>query len=165
MTAKVESDQSLEQDCPRRVRRGEEAKKASCGTPTIADIYQLILAHGSKPQRLPIGDHVEDGPEPGRLAECPSSHAVDGIEQARNNVCDGAVFRMIAHKRERDACKDDTCVPCPNAYQPAGRVSPGQRHSPMRFGANNFRRPTPNQRSGKTMRIGISRSSRRCSAR
>jgi hypothetical protein len=44
----------------------------------------------------PIGDHIEDGAKLGGLIESAGSLTVDGVEQARDAVEDGAVFGMVA---------------------------------------------------------------------
>ena len=60
----------------------------------------------------PIGDHVEDSPEARALPHCPCDLSVDGVEERRHAIQQGAQFRVIAHVDERHGGEDDARVSC-----------------------------------------------------
>lgn len=47
----------------------------------------------------PVGDHIEDSSELARLTERSRCLTVEGVQEAREAIERGAVFRMIAARR------------------------------------------------------------------
>ncbi|KAI3492703.1 hypothetical protein L1887_42621 [Cichorium endivia] len=88
--AEVERDEALEDDGAAWVGGGEEAEQTGGGAA--------------------VGDHVEHGTKLGRLSERPRSHAVKGVEQARDAVEERADLGVALHKVEREGGEDDTGV-------------------------------------------------------
>ncbi len=49
-------------------------------------------------KHTPIGDHVEHAAEFTCLSQCSSGLSIEGIEETRDGVEDGTVFRMVGHE-------------------------------------------------------------------
>lgn len=90
MRGEVERDQEHDQQRMLGVRAGEETEQTRRGTS--------------------VGDHVEHGAELARLAECPSGHPVEYVQDARNEVHERADLRGPRQKVQRYRGGDDADV-------------------------------------------------------
>lgn len=91
MASHIQANQALEDDCPARPGRAQENKKAcSCAT---------------------VCYHVEHSTEGGRLVEITCRIPIQGIQQARNTVKEGASTRVKWHIVEGSNGEDYACIP------------------------------------------------------
>lgn len=74
VTGQIQADQALEDDAPSRPCRREEDQQAG--------------------GRAAIGDHVEHCAEGGGLVVAAGGYAVEGVEEARDRVEEGAGSRV-----------------------------------------------------------------------
>lgn len=90
VAGEVERNQALEHNRPSREGRGQKHQQARGGAA--------------------VRDHVQHGAEASRLVECSGSISVEGVEQARDAVEQGARARVQGHIVEGRNSKDDSAV-------------------------------------------------------
>lgn len=103
VAGEVERNQALEDDGPSGKSRRQKDEQARGGAA--------------------VGDHVQDGAEPGRLVKGPGGISVEGVEQARDAVEQGARARVQRHVVQGRNGEDDSAV----SWQPS-KASATSRH-------------------------------------
>lgn len=91
MAGHVQGDQSLEDDCP-SWPSGTQENQQTCGCATICH-------------------HIKYRAKSSGLVEVSRRVSIQGIQQTRNTVEEGAGTRMKRHVVERSDSEDDTRVP------------------------------------------------------
>ena len=59
---------------------------------------------------VPIGHHVEHGAKLARLVQRPRGHPIDGVQEARDPVQQGARLGVVWHVIQRKGGEDDSGV-------------------------------------------------------
>ncbi len=90
MARQIQTDQALEEQGPPRPRGTEEYQQTG--------------------RRATIGDHVQDGAEPGGLLEVSGCQAVQGVEETRDTIQERTSSRMEGHVVQGRDGEDDPGV-------------------------------------------------------